>query len=102
MDAILRPVFTTVRHWKSASEPYPGCLAAATRDILLSYLDDPVLVVEDDVAFAVPPHEVDAILAHALASKADAVYLGLSKCGMDECVARSHLPCLGMNSLCCL
>lgn len=72
MDALLTGLgFTNFQHFKSGTERYPACLIKATVDILRANLDNPVLILEDDVEsngatdFAVPPG-------------ADAIYFGLS------------------------
>lgn len=63
----------SIEHFKSDPIPYPACLVKATRDILTKYIDIPVLILEDDLAytnqciFEIPPDT-------------DAFYLGLSEC----------------------
>lgn len=65
--------FTNIEHFKSDDIPYPRCLVKATLDILKKYIDEPIIVMEDDVAytdqcmFEIPPDT-------------DAFYLGLSEC----------------------
>ena len=37
-----------VIHYKSGTEDYPNCLRKANIDILKKYIDEPILIVEDD------------------------------------------------------
>ena len=43
----------TVIHYKSGVENYPACLTAAIVEILESHMNNPVLILEDDVEFVV-------------------------------------------------
>jgi hypothetical protein len=65
--------FSHVEHFLSDNIPYPACLVKATRDILQKYIDEPVLVLEDDLAFT------DQCMFE-IPENADAIYLGLSEC----------------------
>jgi hypothetical protein len=38
-------------HYKSGTEQYPLCLRKAFIDVLTTYIDEPILLVEDDLAF---------------------------------------------------
>lgn len=64
---------TNVHHFKSGTEDYPRCLNQALVGILSENLDNPVLVLEDDVIFT-GNNTFDFV------EDADAIYLGLSKC----------------------
>ena len=72
MDALLHKIgFTHVEHYKSGTEAYPACLVNATIDILQKNMDEPFLLLEDDVEFT----GIDEVILDA---SADAIYLGLS------------------------
>jgi hypothetical protein len=64
--------FENVTHYKSSAEAYPKCLSLATIDILESHLDEPFLLLEDDV-------ETTGQFSIEIPADADAIYLGLSK-----------------------
>jgi hypothetical protein len=66
--------FKCVEHFRSDDIPYPACLVKATRDILQKYIDEPVLILEDDLAYT------DQCLFE-IPDDADAMYLGLSEVG---------------------
>jgi hypothetical protein len=68
-------------HFKSDPIPYPACLVKATRDILEKYMDEPVLVLEDDLAYTNQ-------CMFEIPADTDAFYLGLS-----ECAAHPTRPC---------
>jgi len=73
MDALLASNgFKDVVHFTSGSESYPNCLSLATIDILKMYMDEPILIIEDDVEIM---HMVD----FDFSPEADAIYFGLSK-----------------------
>ena len=73
MDAFLASNgFKNVVHYTSSSESYPNCLSLATIDILKMYMDEPVLIIEDDVGIT---HLAD----FDFIPDADAIYFGLSK-----------------------
>jgi hypothetical protein len=61
-----------IEHFKSEAIRYPQCLVKANIDILLKYIDTPVLILEDDLAYT--EHGMVEI-----PDDADAVYLGLSE-----------------------
>jgi hypothetical protein len=71
MDALLAGIgIRQVEHFKSSTEAYPDCLSQATIDILKANMDDPVLILEDDVEFTgVDEFELEEV---------DAIYFGLS------------------------
>ena len=75
MDSLLHHVgFKDIVHYKSGTEAYPECLANATVDILTTYMNEPVVIIEDDVEWT----DVSMCYIHP---SADAVYLGLSRYG---------------------
>ena len=59
-------------HYQSSTENYPDCLSLATVDILHKYIDEPLLILEDDVKFT-------GIDTFDYVEDADAIYFGLSK-----------------------
>lgn len=72
MDALLTNMgFTNFQHFKSGTERYPACLIKATVDILRSNMDEPVLILEDDV-------ESNGETEFTTPDGADAIYFGLS------------------------
>jgi hypothetical protein len=82
MDALLHKIgFTQVEHYKSGTEAYPACLVNATIDILQKNMDEPFLLLEDDVEFT----GVDDVVMDA---SADAIYLGLSQFGGSKTINR--------------
>jgi len=75
METMLRQIgFTHIEHYKSSTEDYPDCLSKATIEILQNNLENPVLILEDDIEWT----GVETIEFHSVA---DAIYLGLSRCG---------------------
>jgi hypothetical protein len=75
MDTMLRAQgFTDIVHFTSGHEAYPDCLSIATIDIFETYMNDPFLLLEDDV-------EPTSITEFTFDTSADAIYFGLSKCG---------------------
>jgi hypothetical protein len=75
MDNLLSTIgFKDFTHYVSSTENYPTCLNKATIDILEKNLDNPILILEDDV-------EWTGIEEFVFYSKADAIYLGLSRSG---------------------
>jgi hypothetical protein len=74
MDTLLADKgFKEIIHYKSGSEAYPKCLAIALKQILLTYIDEPFLLLEDDI-------EMNDRLEFTIPEKADAIYFGLSLC----------------------
>lgn len=74
MDSMLETIgFKDIVHFKSGNEGYPRCLANANIDILTTYLDEPILLLEDDVEFT-GVEEFDFV------EDADAIYFGVSLC----------------------
>jgi len=63
-----------IEHFKSSTQNYPDCLAKANIEILTKYMNEPVLILEDDVEFT-GVEEFDMI------KEADAIYFGLSIAG---------------------
>jgi GR25 family glycosyltransferase involved in LPS biosynthesis len=93
MDNLLTNLgFKDFEHWQSGSEQYPLCLAKATQGVLQKYIDEPVLILEDDVEFTgYDTFEWDP--------RADAIYFGFSlcgghatsdKCNDDGCILEEH------------
>ena len=75
MDELLKNIgFTNVEHYKSSTENYPDCLSEATINILKANLENPVIILEDDIEWT---GKIDI----EYNSDCDAIYLGLSKCG---------------------
>jgi hypothetical protein len=74
MDDMLTQLgFKDIVHFKSGTEEYPRCLANANIDILTTYMNEPILLLEDDVEFT---GVSDFDFVHG----ADAIYFGLSVC----------------------
>jgi hypothetical protein len=74
MDTMLAELgFRDVVHYKSGTDGYPKCLFDANINILTQYMNEPILLLEDDVEFT-GVEEFDFV--HG----ADAIYLGLSQC----------------------
>jgi hypothetical protein len=74
MDIMLGELgFKDVVHFKSGTEGYPRCLANANVEVLSRYLDEPVLLLEDDVEFT-------GVDEFEFVEDADAIYFGLSLC----------------------
>jgi len=61
-------------HYKSDTANYPTCLRKANIDILQTYIDEPILIVEDDLGYT-------GIDSFNYEEDADAYYLGYSKFG---------------------
>lgn len=75
MEAILAQIgFSQIEHFTSSTEDYPDCLARANIEILTKYMNEPVLVLEDDVEFT-------GIDVFDWVDDADAIYFGLSIAG---------------------
>ena len=66
--------FKDIVHFKSGTEGYPKCLANANVEILTQYMNEPILLLEDDVEFT-------GISDFDFVNGVDAIYLGLSQCG---------------------
>lgn len=74
MDTMLAELgFKDVVHFKSGTEGYPRCLANANIEILTRYMNEPILLLEDDVEFT-------GIEEFDFVHGADAIYFGLSQC----------------------
>jgi hypothetical protein len=75
MESMLREIgFKDIIHFKSGTEGYPKCLATANVEILTMYMNEPILLLEDDVEFT-------GISEFDFVHGADAIYFGLSTCG---------------------
>lgn len=78
MDSMLAELgFKDVIHFKSGTERYPKCLADANIEILTKYMNEPILLLEDDVEFT-------GIDEFDFVHGADAIYFGLSTCGSHD------------------
>lgn len=75
MDNLLNRIgFKDCMHYLSSSDSYPSCLNKATIDILKKNLDNPILILEDDI-------EWTGIEEIQFNPGVDAIYLGLSRSG---------------------
>ena len=74
--------FHDIVHYKSGNEQYPMCLTLATIDILKTYMEEPFLLLEDDIEYT--GESLDIPIAHDV----DAIYLGLSQCAGDPILNR--------------
>lgn len=73
MDSFLTSMgFKEIVHFKSGTESYPNCLGLAIKSILTTYMEEPILLLEDDVE-SIDQIEFDYV------ESADAIYFGLSK-----------------------
>jgi len=82
MEALLtRHGFTNWQHYKSGTEKYPKCLSDAICDILSQNLDEPVLILEDDV-------ETSGRMDFDMPDGCDLIYFGLSRCGGSATINR--------------
>lgn len=74
MDSMLATLgFKDVVHYKSGTVAYPKCLNDATIDILTTYRNEPILLLEDDVEFT-------GVSEFDFVHGADAIYFGISRC----------------------
>lgn len=74
MDEMLTAYgFKDVVHFKSGTEGYPKCLANANIEILTKYMNEPILLLEDDVEFT-------GVSEFDFVHGADAIYFGISRC----------------------
>ena len=75
MDKLLSTIgFKDFTHYVSSTENYPTCLNMATIDILEKNIDNPIIILEDDV-------EWTGIDEFVFEQTADAIYFGLSRSG---------------------
>lgn len=82
MDALCAELgFKEVIHWRSGTEGYPECLNIATIQIMEQFADRPILILEDDV-------DAQGLREFEVPDDADAIYLGLSKCGGSKIINR--------------
>ena len=73
MDSMLDTLgFKDVVHYKSGTDGWPKCLNDATVDILTTYMNEPILLLEDDVEFT-------GVSEFEFVHGADAIYFGLSR-----------------------
>lgn len=84
MDSMLESIgFKDIVHFKSGTYGYPRCLADANIQILTTYLDEPILLLEDDVEFT-GVEEFDFV------EDADAIYFGVSLCAGHPTLNRNE------------
>jgi hypothetical protein len=82
METLLpRLGFTQWHHYKSGTDKYPKCLSDAICDILSQNLDEPELILEDDV-------ETSGYLEFELPDGCDAIFFGLSRCAGSATINR--------------
>ena len=87
MDTMLAELgFKDVVHYKSGTEGYPRCLANANVEILTQYMNEPILLLEDDVEFT-------GVSEFEFVHGADAIYFGLSICGSHPTGNYNEGPC---------
>ena len=78
MNNLLNTIgFKDFKQYKSSTENYPTCLIKAIIDILENNLDNPILILEDDIECV----EGHCEIVFDFDPTADAIYLGLSKSG---------------------
>ena len=84
MEELLRTLgCSSVIHYKSGTDNYPHCVTKACMEILSLYIDEPILILEDDV-------ESTNIFEFPLEDDTDAIYLGISKSGGHPTENRFH------------
>ena len=84
MDSMLATLgFKDIVHYKSGTYGYPRCLCDATIDILTTYMNEPILVLEDDVEFT-------GVSEFEFVHGADAIYFGLSRSAAHPTVDTSR------------
>uniref|UniRef100_A0A6C0IIH0 Glycosyltransferase n=1 Tax=viral metagenome TaxID=1070528 RepID=A0A6C0IIH0_9ZZZZ len=75
MQTLLKRIgFKDIVHFKSSSVNYPLCLTLATIEILKKYMDEPILLLEDDIEFT-------GVDNFDYVEDADAIYFGIGKSG---------------------
>ena len=78
MENLLKQIgFRDIVHHKSSNEQYPLCLTLSTIDILKKYMDEPFLLLEDDIEYTGESLDIP------ISNDVDAIYLGLSRCAGD-------------------
>ena len=97
MDSLLTAMgFKEIVHFKSGTESYPDCLGLAIKSILTTYMEEPILLLEDDVE-SIDQMEFDYI------ESADAIYFGLSKWRggfiKNECEGTAQFECYSKNQV---
>lgn len=84
MDSMLATLgFKDVVHYKSGTYGYPRCLCDATIDILTTYMNEPILLLEDDVEFT-------GVSEFEFVHGADAIYFGLSRSAAHPVLDRNR------------
>lgn len=73
MDSMLATLgFKDIVHYKSGTDGWPKCLNDATVTILTTYMNEPILLLEDDVEFT-------GVSEFEFVHGADAIYFGVSR-----------------------
>lgn len=73
MESMLATLgFKDIVHYKSGTDGWPKCLNDATVTILTTYMNEPILLLEDDVEFT-------GVSEFEFVHGADAIYFGLSR-----------------------
>jgi hypothetical protein len=75
--------FKDVVHYKSGTDGWPTCLNDATVNILTTYMNEPILLIEDDVEFT-------GVSEFEFVYGADAIYFGLSRSAAHPTVDTSR------------
>jgi hypothetical protein len=65
--------FKDIVHHKSGTEAYPLCLTLATMDVLKKYMDEPFILLEDDLEYTGESLDIP------IENDVDAIYLGLGR-----------------------
>ena len=74
MDNLLKSMgFKDIVHYKSGTEAYPQCLSLATIGALEKYIDEPILLLEDDIECTGESTDIN------VPDDVDAVYVGISR-----------------------
>ena len=84
MDSMLDTLgFKDVVHYKSGTDGWPKCLNDATVNILTTYMNEPILLIEDDVEFT-------GVSEFEFVHGADAIYFGLSRSAAHPTLDRNR------------
>jgi len=86
MDSMLATLgFKDIVHYKSGTDGWPKCLNDATVTILTTYMNEPILLLEDDVEFT-------GVSEFEFVHGADAIYFGLSRSAAHPTLNTSRGP----------
>ena len=84
MDSMLATLgFKDIVHYKSGTDGWPKCLNDATVNILTTYMNEPILLIEDDVEFT-------GVSEFEFVHGADAIYFGLSRSAAHPTLDRNR------------